>query len=643
MSDRTTGRLRERLPPTVIGVSWIASSLLAGAPLWLGLAGGSELPPAVKTGAAALMIAAAWRPFGAVLMLAAFAPVGVALAAFAGGGVSVTELLAPAALVGGAVWALRRPSSVTRPSPTLTAGAAALAVIALASCGVEMASQTAFFPTAREWREAVREFVAEDYYLPAERGVFRRTTAGFQLAQGVLLVPLVAGLAHDHARRAQVTRMLVAGACAAGAQAFVRVLTVAVASGHATETFARLLRELRVAAAFPDFNATGSYFAMTAALAGGLAVSPSTGASRLLGVIGAALSLLGLWLSGSRVAMGALPAGAAVGALLVPAAAVRSHRLRLAWVGLALAAVVVFVLLGHARRGASDAGVALTIRLEFVRTTWRMLQDQPLFGVGTGRYYDRSADYSSPVLKRFYERENAHNNYLQIAGELGPLALAAFLAVVGTALVRAGRAVCSGSPRLDLWILAAALTLLLTCVAGHPLLIMEVAVPFWLLIGVAASAVSLESSARSARVSAAALAGVVVLLAATLPARAGAARSALDLEHVLLGDGQWVRVGGIPQVEFAGTLAVYVPAQGQRALITVRPSDPSDRAVRLTLRLDDRLADVLVLDGPDWRTVPLIVPAAEGHRFRLLRLEARWADGTRGRPRMHLQRIQTRQ
>ena len=642
MRDRATEQPRERLALTVIGACWIAASLAAGAPLLSGLAGGSTLAPAVRIGAALLLIAAAWRPFPAVLMLAAFAPVGVALSAFAGGGVSATELLAPAALVGGAAWALRQPTRVSRPSPVLAATAAALAGIALASCGIEMASQAAFFPTAREWREAVLAFVAEDYYLPAERGVFRRTVPGFQLAQGVLLAPLVAGLAHDPGRRKQLTRMLVAGACAAGAQAFVRVLTVAVASGDAIETFTRLLRELRVAAAFPDFNATGSYFAMTAALGAGLSVSTSPAASRLLGVAGAALSLIGLWLSGSRVAMGALPAGAAVGALLVPAAAVPSRRLRLAWVGLALTAVVAFVLLGHARRGASDAGVALTIRLEFVRTTWRMLQDQPLFGVGTGRYYERSADYSSPALKRFYERENAHNNYLQIAGELGPLALAAFLAVVGTALARSARAVYSGGARLDLWILAAALTMLLTCLGGHPLLIMEVAVPFWLLVGLAASAVSREPSRLSPRVPAAALAAVLLLLAATLPGRATAARSALDLEHVLLGDEQWVRVGGIPQVEFAGTLAVYLPAQGQRAFITVRPSDPSGRAVRLTLRLDDRLADVLVLDGPDWRTVPLIVPAGEGHRFRLLRLEARWADGARGRPRVHLQRIQTR-
>jgi O-antigen ligase len=642
VSDGTTEGHRVRPALSAIGACWVAAALLAGAPLPLGLMGGTELPAAVRAGAAALLLGAVWRPFGAVLVLAAFAPVGVALSAFAGGGVSATELLTPAVLVGAALGAVRRPSTVARPSLPLVVSAVALAALALASVAVEIASQAPFFAAAHEWREAAWEFVTEDYYLPAERGVFRLAPSGFQLAQGVLLVPFVAALAHDQGRRAQLARMLVAGACAAGAQALIRVFTVAVGSGHALDTSVRLLRELRVASAFSDFNATGSYFAMTAALACGLAVAPTLpGSSRVLGIVGTTVSLVALWLSGSRVAMGALPAAAAFGALLGPVTGARGSRRRLVWAGLGLAAVVVFVLLGHARRGASDAGVALTIRLEFVRTTWRMLQDHPVFGVGAGRYYERSADYSSPTLKRWYERENAHNNYLQIAGELGPLALAAFLGVVGTALVGSARAIRTTGTPLGFWILASAVTLLLTSLGGHPLLIVEVAVPFWLLIGLAGSANAGDREVRSARGWAATLAVVLLLLAGSLPARAHAARTALDLEHVLLGEGRWVRVGGVPQVEFRGTLAVYVPARDQRALITVRAADPARGAVRLTLRLDDRLADVLVLEGPEWRTVPLIIPAAEGHRFRLLQLEACRADDARGLPRVHLRRIES--
>ena len=131
---------------------------------------------------------------------------------------------------------------------------------------------------------------------------------------------------------------------------------------------------------------------------------------------------------------------------------------------------------------------AVNIRWMFLQTTWRMLQAHPVFGVGVGQYARWSAEFSPPELAAFYVRENAHNNFAQVAGELGLAGLVAFLAVLVLALRTSGR------PRPITRCATAGLAVfIVSWLGGHPLLVAEVAYPFWLMLGVVAASSNLRS------------------------------------------------------------------------------------------------------------------------------------------------------
>jgi O-antigen ligase len=120
----------------------------------------------------------------------------------------------------------------------------------------------------------------------------------------------------------------------------------------------------------------------------------------------------------------------------------------------------------------------------FLQTTGRMLQAHPFAGVGVGQYGRWSAVFSSPELKAYYPRENAHNNFAQIAGELGLPGFGAFLAVLGLALVAPAQPFFSKS--MVRVASAGLVVFMITWLGGHPLLVAEVAYPFWLILGVVA-------------------------------------------------------------------------------------------------------------------------------------------------------------
>ena len=51
-----------------------------------------------------------------------------------------------------------------------------------------------------------------------------------------------------------------------------------------------------------------------------------------------------------------------------------------------------------------------------------MIASRPAFGIGLGEFYQRSGEFATPELIAKFPvavHENAHNNFLQIAAELG--------------------------------------------------------------------------------------------------------------------------------------------------------------------------------------------------------------------------------
>jgi hypothetical protein len=126
-------------------------------------------------------------------------------------------------------------------------------------------------------------------------------------------------------------------------------------------------------------------------------------------------------------------------------------------------------------------------RTQFNQTSLRMIAARPVFGIGVGQYYRTSPLFLSPELAWSYGFENAHNFFLQIAAELGVLGFALFAAWTGVTLWRAMRALIE-RPR-DTRLLGATagvVAMLGTCLASHPLLIDEVAIPFWIQFGLTA-------------------------------------------------------------------------------------------------------------------------------------------------------------
>jgi O-antigen ligase len=93
----------------------------------------------------------------------------------------------------------------------------------------------------------------------------------------------------------------------------------------------------------------------------------------------------------------------------------------------------------------TDANFANVERLAHWVAGWRMFTRQPWLGVGTGQY---ATVYPQVAVPRWQEAMgHAHNYYLNVLAESGLVGLAAYLAVVGAALVAAWR----GAQRQSGW------------------------------------------------------------------------------------------------------------------------------------------------------------------------------------------------
>ena len=129
---------------------------------------------------------------------------------------------------------------------------------------------------------------------------------------------------------------------------------------------------------------------------------------------------------------------------------------------------------------------SLEMRAGFTQTSLRFIEAQPVFGIGAGRYYPLSKLTLPPWLSLVYGRENAHDYYLQIAAELGIVGSVAFLWVLGTALTPQLKRVWQGEASgLTAGCLAGTFAYLVTALAGHPFLVPETAIPFWVVLGLA--------------------------------------------------------------------------------------------------------------------------------------------------------------
>jgi O-antigen ligase len=410
------------------------------------------------------------------------------------------------------------------------------------------------------------------------------------------------------------------GASAAAALNLARLWEAAARLENPLTEFVRYFLTQRLNVHYSDVNAAGSYFVLTMFAAIGLALSPR----RWPWLLAVATIGSSIWIAGSRLAM-----VAGLIAILLPAGA-RAMRIRRGSVrGTTLAALVIAILAAGGayfipeRGNQQSALTAVHVRWELAQTSLRMTAAAPTFGVGVGRYYSLSGEYSSPELLRLFPpavHENAHNNFLQILGELGIVGFIALAWLLTSAAAASARLLRHNAHEPIRWGLVTGLVaFVLSWLGSHPLLVDEPAITFWLVLGVVcgwADGVAPVARSRAPLAFAGILAAIV---AVSIPVRVVQQRGNFNLEHRGVGlsawqdaiDGVRYRVGGT-------SCSVFIPAHAQTISLPVRAVQ-GVRDVRLRVALDGRPADVLSVMDDRWQQLRLRLPQdRKAPRFRRL-------------------------
>jgi O-antigen ligase len=247
----------------------------------------------------------------------------------------------------------------------------------------------------------------------------------------------------------------------------------------------RYLNGERFSLHMQDLNAAGSLYVLAVLAAVGLAVfEPARRAQWVLG-----LMVPALWLSGSRSAFVALAGG-----LLVLGAAQSRWRPTRSQLTVAATLVAIVLLAGALLADwrndvQGSAGRAVSLRSQFSQATLRMFASAPVFGVGVGHYFPRSSEFMSEELRALYGSENAHNYFAQQFAELGLVGGMLFGWLIVSVLMRGWQHVrTSMADGAAIALFVGAAGYVLTCLTGHPLLVSEAAVPFWIAFGTTAGA-----------------------------------------------------------------------------------------------------------------------------------------------------------
>jgi hypothetical protein len=333
--------------------------------------------------------------------------------------------------------------------------------------------------------------VPADYLVTAGRAP--HTAAALQALLGVAVFAAVWALARRHAA---FIRQALVGIAASGLVTATASVVAVPAIYWATGDYNEIERYIgatpsRGSFHLQDVNAAASHYILSGVIALGLI--PTVRRARWAWYAGLLMLVAALWMSGSRAASVAGVATATVwmGARWLGERGWRLPRVAPHRVGLAalvaLVAMTASVRLGSAGAETGSASRSLSVRRDFLDTSLRMVATAPIAGVGVGTYYERSTTFMPPALRALYGRENAHHYFMQVLAELGVVGLCAFLWWLASGLAPGIRAAVGRLPSAPFATCLACGAYLLTCITGHPFLVVEAAVPFWAALGVVAS------------------------------------------------------------------------------------------------------------------------------------------------------------
>jgi len=113
-----------------------------------------------------------------------------------------------------------------------------------------------------------------------------------------------------------------------------------------------------------------------------------------------------------------------------------------------------------------------------------------------------------------------------------------------------------------------------------------------------------------------------VLTIASVPARARAAVAGADLEHLGYGLSLWQTDPSGQRFRLAtGVATVFLPTDAEVLHIPLATADPRAGALMVSLRLEGRLVDRVLLQNAGWTIYKFRVPDRERARFIPLELE----------------------
>ena len=556
------------------------------------------LPGVAVTG---LGLGAAVSSYNALLIIAGLGPLSATIFALlrnSSMGLDFGEAIVLAFLSGCCVRRVvqSRPLAVPRPFALATG---VLLLLALTS-GVVDATVLRVERPDLTLTDLTQYFFTRDYFL---RGNTLRATMLF--LEGIALMVMTADTCGgDRLRRDRLLRMMVVGAATAAFLNGIKILTSAMLQPDVWTVFFRYLASARVNIHFPDLNAAGSYFALMLFVAVGFIPRARVPAAMATVVIA-----VGLWIAGSRTALAAALGGACL--VSIAAAPFRRSRVALAIAAAALSAGAIFVawkLYPQGRNVTVDD--ALASRIVYGKIAVDLTMTHPWFGVGLGNFFELSDVYQN----------NAHNNFLQVSAELGIPALLLFMFLLWFAVRASWREEERWGPARGLSVGLA--VFLLTCLAGHPLLISGAAYPFWMALGLGVCCVPPAASgvrARSAAVAA------ILIIAVTLPFRTSAAARAADVEHASVGFSRWQQQADGLRYRWAGGRASFFVSPAARSVrIPLRLGPLAPPAVEVRLFLDGIEANrVLLRQEDELRTVRLNLIRRATTRFARIDLESR--------------------
>jgi hypothetical protein len=351
-------------------------------------------------------------------------------------------------------------------------------------------------------------------------------------------------------------------------------------------------------------NAAGSVYAMVLFATLGYATAGPRW-RRLVAWVAAATLGVAVVLTGSRMAMVAVALGLVV---WLVASALKRPAL---WIAVAL---LVAVGAGAAYQLSSFYGertvrVAVAGRTLLATTALRMTATAPWFGIGVGTFYERSfvfgGDQMIVLVGSANPRENAHNNFLQLLAEQGIVGLGAWLILLASGLGPVAASFRGRRPR-DRFLALGVAVFLATWLTGHPMLVPEAAMVFWLLFGLLAATSPPPVAGWPAR----SLVTAALLVVVSAPFRVQLERHGADLEHRGIGVSAWEHETGMRYRMAGARFSLFVPSDDAGVFVPIRRAPEAPDLIRVEARIGDALLNAVTIAGSDWTAIRFRLPGS---------------------------------